>query len=331
MVTMNLNKLFSEFYNIKVAVIGDVMLDTYWWGHVERISPEAPVPIVALDKKELRIGGAGNVALNLVALGAQTTILSAIGNDEDGSTLQKLFQENNIRTEYLLCSNKRITTNKTRIISRNQQMMRLDAETTSDIKAEEENALIELFEKYIIEEKPQLVIFEDYNKGVLTERIIDRFIQLCKNHQVITTVDPKKKNFFAYKGVDIFKPNLKEVKEGLNIFLDVINEHTLTEVHKALFEKMNHAISLITLSEYGVFYNSSETKKIIPTHIRNIADVSGAGDTVIAVASLVYAVTKDIHMAAEIANIAGGLVCEEVGTAAINKTKLLEECTILLA
>lgn len=328
---MNLNKLFSEFYNIKVAVIGDVMLDTYWWGHVERISPEAPVPIVALDKKELRIGGAGNVALNLVALGAQTTILSAIGNDEDGSTLQKLFQENNIRTEYLLCSNKRITTNKTRIISRNQQMMRLDAETTSDIKAEEENALIELFEKYIIEEKPQLVIFEDYNKGVLTERIIDRFIQLCKNHQVITTVDPKKKNFFAYKGVDIFKPNLKEVKEGLNIFLDVINEHTLTEVHKALFEKMNHAISLITLSEYGVFYNSSETKKIIPTHIRNIADVSGAGDTVIAVASLVYAVTKDIHMAAEIANIAGGLVCEEVGTAAINKTKLLEECTILLA
>lgn len=328
---MNLNKLFSEFYNIKVAVIGDVMLDTYWWGHVERISPEAPVPIVALDKKELRIGGAGNVALNLVALGAQTTILSAIGNDEDGSTLQKLFQENNIRTEYLLCSNKRITTNKTRIISRNQQMMRLDAETTSDIKAEEENALIELFEKYIIEEKPQLVIFEDYNKGVLTERIINRFIQLCKNHQVITTVDPKKKNFFAYKGVDIFKPNLKEVKEGLNIFLDAINEHTLTEVHKALFEKMNHAISLITLSEYGVFYNSSETKKIIPTHIRNIADVSGAGDTVIAVASLVYAVTKDIHMAAEIANIAGGLVCEEVGTAAINKTKLLEECTILLA
>lgn len=323
-------KIFEDFTNIKVAVVGDVMLDTYWWGHVDRISPEAPVPVVALNKKELRIGGAGNVALNVVALGAQTSIISVVGNDEDAASLIQLFQENKIKTDFLLKSDSRITTNKTRIISRNQQMMRLDAEITNDITEQEAVQLSNQFKKYLEEEKPQIVIFEDYNKGVLTENIIRDFIQLCKQHNVLTTVDPKKKNFFAYKGVDIFKPNLKEVKEGLNIFLDNINIDALSDVHTVLNRKIEHEISLITLSEHGVFYHSKSDRKIIPTHVRNIADVSGAGDTVIAVASLAYASTKDIQLAAEMANIAGGLVCEEVGTAAIDKEKLLKECIKLL-
>ncbi len=327
---MNFAELFSNFSNSKVAIVGDVMLDTYWWGNVERISPEAPVPVVALKKKELRVGGAANVALNSVSLGAQTTIISIIGQDDDGKELLKLLETNHINTSHILSSAKRITTNKTRVMSRNQQMMRLDAEMTSDIDKELEDQLLDNVKKYFIAEKPDILIFEDYNKGILTPRVITELIALCKEYKVVTSVDPKKKNFFSFKGVDIFKPNLKEVKEGLNLLVDTIDLSSLKGMHKALQQHLQHQISFITLSEKGVFYQQDDEIKIIPTHIRNIADVSGAGDTVIAVASLVYAATKNMHLAAEIANIAGGLVCEEVGTAPINKEKLLNECELLL-
>ncbi|RYY31446.1 MAG: carbohydrate kinase [Chitinophagaceae bacterium] len=327
---IDFDALFNDFTNIRVGVIGDVMLDSYWWGYVERISPEAPVPIVALDRKELRIGGAGNVALNLVSLGAQVSIISTMGKDDDGAALRNLFNDKGINTRYLAESSNRITTNKTRVISRNQQMMRLDAEITGDLATDDESQLLSNVRAYILNEKPAVVIFEDYNKGVLTEKLISDVIALCSEHGVITTVDPKRKNFFAYKGVDIFKPNLKEVKDGLNLLVDDVNEVMLRNIHGLLQEHLNHKISFITLSEKGVFYQASNVARIVPSHIRNIADVSGAGDTVIAVASLVYAATARIDMMAEVANIAGGLVCEEVGTAAIDKSKLLAECKLLL-
>ncbi len=324
------NELFSGFSELKVAVVGDVMLDTYWWGDVERISPEAPVPVVVLDEKELRIGGAGNVALNTVSLGAKTVLFSVIGNDADGKALISLLEKNNIQCGKIVESNHRITTNKTRVISRNQHMLRLDAEMTKDINAEEQLVLIQRFTEFIEQEKPAVVIFEDYNKGVLTVEVIEQMINICLRNNIVTTVDPKRKNFFCYKGVSIFKPNLKEVKEGLNVLLDEVNETFLQDIHLQLKQKLNHSISLITLSEKGVFYHDETSSHIIPTHVRNIADVSGAGDTVIAVSSLVYAKTKDIRLAAAMANIAGGLVCEEVGTVAINKDKLLAECRQLL-
>ena len=327
---MNFEALFNDFKKIKVAVVGDVMLDTYWWGHVDRISPEAPVPVVAVDKKEYRIGGAGNVALNTVALGAETFIISAIGTDINGEKLTKLYQQQGINTSYLLSSPERITTNKIRIISRNQQMMRLDEELTSDISSEIETQILEKVIQCIATNKPNVLIFEDYNKGLLTEALITKLIAICKANNIISTVDPKRKNFFAFKGVTIFKPNLKEVKEGLNILLDDININSLNQVHTQLQAKLQHQISFITLSEKGVFYKDAADSKIIPTHIRSIADVSGAGDTVIAVASLVYATTKNMNLAAEMANIAGGLVCEEVGTATIDNAKLLKECEVLL-
>lgn len=327
---MNFEELFSGFANSKVAIVGDVMLDTYWWGNVDRISPEAPVPVVALRKKELRVGGAANVALNTVSLGAQTTIFSVIGKDDDGNELVRLLKENNIDTKGILSSEKRITTNKTRVMSRNQQMMRLDAEMTSDIDVLLEDELLQNINAHFISNKPDVLIFEDYNKGVLTARLITELIRLCKAHNIVTSVDPKKKNFLAFKGVTIFKPNLKEIREGLNLLTDSVDLHSLKDMHQALQEKLDHKVSFITLSEKGVFYQEGEDMKIIPTHIRNIADVSGAGDTVIAVASLVYAATKNMHIAAEMANIAGGLVCEEVGTAPISKQKLLDECEILL-
>jgi rfaE bifunctional protein kinase chain/domain len=327
---IDFDTLFTEFSSIKAGVIGDVMLDTYLWGHVERISPEAPVPVVALDKKELRIGGAGNVALNLVSMGAQVSIISVMGDDDDGHALSKLFQSNGIDTTFLIQLESRITTNKARVISRNQQMLRLDSEITRDLSEKDEKALFESIERYINTEKPALIIFEDYNKGVLTESLISKVIALCKEHDIVTTVDPKRKNFLSYKGVDIFKPNLKEVKDGLNLLIDEVNDEVLNNIHRLLKEKLDHRISFITLSEKGVFYRDETGYGIVPSHIRNIADVSGAGDTVIAVASLIYATTRRIDMMAEVANIAGGLVCEEVGTAAINKSKLLAECKLLL-
>jgi rfaE bifunctional protein kinase chain/domain len=323
-------RLFNEFKNIKVAVVGDVMLDTYWWGKVERISPEAPVPIVALSSKDHRLGGAANVALNLKALEVDVAMFSVIGNDDDGRLLQQRFNEEGISTSYLLKSEKRITTNKSRIICRNQQMLRLDAEITSDLNEEDENLLIDAITSYIQQHTPSVLIFEDYNKGVLTARVIKQITAVCKEHDVITSVDPKRKNFFSYKGVNIFKPNLKEVKEALNLISDDISLPALENIHSLLVRELNHGISFITLSEKGVFFKNRVASQIIPSHLRNISDVSGAGDTVIAVASVVYAATKDVTLMAEIANIAGGLVCEEVGTAAINKSKLLLECQELI-
>ena len=327
---MNFELLFSCFPSIKVAIVGDVMLDTYWWGNVDRISPEAPVPVVALKRKELRVGGAANVALNVVSLGAQTTVISVIGNDEDGRELVRLLNENQINTDHILQSDKRITTNKTRVMSRNQQMMRLDAEIVSDLDAKTEAKLLRHMVELFKNNKPDVLIFEDYNKGVLTEKVITALITLCRENNVITSVDPKKKNFLTFSGVTIFKPNLKEVKEGLNLSTENIALSSLQEIHKVLQQHLHHEISFITLSEKGVFYQDAGSSKIFPTHIRTIADVSGAGDTVIAVASLVYATTLDMYLAAQMANIAGGLVCEEVGTAAINKAKFKKECELLL-
>ncbi len=324
------NKLFQSFLSLKVGVIGDVMLDTYMWGSVDRISPEAPVPVVSLHEKEYRVGGAGNVALNCKTLGAQVFMLTAMGNDAEAIHLEELFNSSGINTSWLVKTNNRITTSKTRIISRNQQMMRLDNEVTHDLNPSDENAMFEKVEDFIATEKPDILIFEDYNKGVLTESLISKVTKLCLAAGVLTAVDPKRKNFFSYKNVNIFKPNLKEVKEGLNIIADCSNEEALIKVHNELSGILSHQISFITLSEKGVFYQQNDLHKIIPSHFRNISDVSGAGDTVIAAASLVYASTKNIQLMAEVANIAGGLVCEEVGTVAIDKEKLLKECELLL-
>jgi D-glycero-beta-D-manno-heptose-7-phosphate kinase len=322
--------LFASFGSIRAGVIGDVMLDTYLWGHVERISPEAPVPVVTLDRREHRIGGAGNVALNLASLGARVSSFSVIGKDSDGEILELLFAENGIATSGHLKSAARITTNKARVIGRNQQMMRLDSETTRELIAAEEEDLLRRIEAYLDLERPQVIVFEDYNKGVLTDRVIREAVRLCRERNVITAVDPKRRNFFSYEGVTIFKPNLKEVREGLNTGLEEVGPTALELVHVQLKERLGHEISMITLSEKGIFYDDGRRAAIVPSHLRNIADVSGAGDTVIAAAALVYAATRDLALMAEVANIAGGLVCEEVGTVAISRDLLLAECGKLL-
>jgi rfaE bifunctional protein kinase chain/domain len=324
------NQLFEGFATTKIGVVGDIMLDTYWWGSVDRISPEAPVPIVSLQRKETRVGGAANVALNLRALGAPTTLFALVGKDTEGDELNTLLKAEGIDTQYIHSSASRVTTNKVRIMGRNQQMMRLDHENTHDMNETESKAILDHFYAYVEKEQPALIILEDYNKGVLTPEIIQSIIAFCNQKGIPTAVDPKQKNFLAYQHCTLFKPNLKEVKEGLKMEIPRVDLANMHQVHQALKAALNHTISFITLSEHGVYYAQENKEQLIPTHIRNIADVSGAGDTVIAVASLVYAYSKDMALAAEIANIAGGLVCELVGTAPIDKNVLAAEVKKLL-
>jgi len=310
---------------LHVVVVGDVMLDNYWWGEVDRISPEAPVPVIALKKRESRLGGAANVALNCKALGAKVTLATVVGDDKDGAQLIQLANDSGIGTELTMLSSHRPTTTKTRVISRNQHMMRLDDEVTDDLFLEEEHVFIDIVLRFLQIRKPDVVIFQDYNKGVLKENVIKRITQHCNEIGLITAVDPKKKNFLTYTDVTVFKPNLKEVREGLNIVVEQVLPETLKEVDHEIKKHLRNQVTFITLSEKGVFFSDGTTSSIIPSHIRNIADVSGAGDTVIATASLVYAITKDARLMSEVSNLAGGLVCEEVGVVPIVKGRLLRE------
>lgn len=321
---VNIDKMFDDMSQLHVVVLGDVMLDNYWWGNVSRVSPEAPVPIVALNKRESRLGGAANVALNCVALGASVTLASVTGNDHEGHLLEDMAKQAGIDTSLLLLSSERITTTKTRVISRSQHLLRMDDEMCEELNTKDENKLLDKLLKFLQIKKPDVLIFEDYNKGLLKKNIIQRTIAHAKEVGIITTVDPKKDNFFAYKGVDVFKPNLKEVREGLNITLSDVSETELNKVHEMLREQLEHDVTFITLSEKGVYYNNGSSE-VMPSHLRSVADVSGAGDTVIATASMVYALTKDAALMAQISNIAGGLVCEEVGVVPVNKEDLIKE------
>lgn len=322
---MNYEKLFSKFNDLRILVIGDVMVDAYILGKVNRISPEAPVPVVSFEQEEKRVGGAGNVALNLVALGAQPIVCSVIGDDEQGQALTNLLAEKGISSQGIITSKNRKTTVKTRIIASKQQLLRIDSETTSPINLMEENALL-LQILILINKGIDGIIFEDYNKGVLTEKLIQQVIALAKVAKIPTTVDPKKDNFFAFKGVTLFKPNLKELKEGMNISFDFKSQqHLFEQAVTDLEEKLGNTISLITLSEFGVFIREGNQNKYIAAHLRNIADVSGAGDTVIAVATLCLIVGATISDIAGISNVAGGLVCEQSGVVSISKEELINE------
>ena len=321
----NVKKLFQKISSIKVFVVGDVMIDHYWRGHIERISPEAPVPIISIEEKESRLGGAANVALNCKSLEAEVYLLSMIGKDIAGNHFLSMLKDEGIDTKFCLQSKERTTTNKTRIISKSQQILRIDEEQTVPLSLKEEHHFIDVCLRAIQIEKPDILIFEDYNKGLLSELIIEKIITHCKHVGVFVAVDPKQKHFFSYQNVDLFKPNLKEVKDALNIEINNINLSVLKQVHSQLQQKLNHQTTLITLSEKGVFSQKDKESYLFPAHIRKIADVSGAGDTVIAVASILLFLSKNISFAAQVSNLAGGLVCEEPGVDRINKEKLIKE------
>lgn len=327
---MNLEVIFDSFNAMKVAIVGDVMLDSYVMGKVHRMSPEAPVPVLLLDKEEHRLGGAANVALNLKALGAEVYVCSVIGTDTVATKFQQLLTEAKIENQEILQSEDRKTTVKTRVLSGTQHVLRIDQEDTGYISNALEDALIKAT-KHRIDSGIDALIFEDYNKGVLTHRVITELIAYAKEKGVKTTVDPKKDNFLSYRGVNLFKPNLKEIKEGLDFNIDVVNHpNSLVDGAKKLRETLDHELTLITLSEHGVFIENGSTWKIIPAHLREITDVSGAGDTVIAVATLCLIAGLTPTEIASIANLSGGLVCEHSGVVSVDKAALLNEAKILV-
>ena len=330
MTSREFETIFSDFNGLNAIVIGDVMIDSYYWGKVERISPEAPVPIVSVTKKEERLGGAANVALNIQALGATPILCSIIGEDADGTYFLDLLDKNNQSNEGIIQSKHSITTKKTRIIGNRHQMLRVDAEDSDPVSEEETQLLFERIKRLIHKQKIDVVIFEDYDKGVITAALIEAVVKLCKCEKIPTTVDPKKRNFNHYKGVDMFKPNLKELSEGLKIDVDPMNKQSLKEAVQLLGQQLQHKCTLLTLSEHGILIDQANSHLIINAHARDITDVSGAGDTVISVASLLLALNVSPKLIAELSNLAGGLVCEKVGVVPIDKQQLLEEAKTLL-
>ncbi len=306
-------------------VIGDVMTDSYVFGKVERISPEAPVPVVHITHREERPGGAANVAINIKALGAIPVLCSVTGDDAAGHIFETLLVNEQLETKGILRLAGRKTTVKTRVIGNNHQLLRVDDETIEDLTNDAAVAFISRCNAMISEEKPAVIIFEDYDKGVLTAQVIEAITESAIKAGIPVAVDPKKKNFNSYRGVTLFKPNLHELKTGLDVTIDKLDVPHLKRAVATLLNDRDMTMVLVTLSESGVFIATKDDAVVLPAHVRNISDVSGAGDTVISVAALCVALNLPIKTIAELANLAGGLVCELVGVVPINKIKFLEE------
>lgn len=320
---LSIDELFDQFDRLRVLIIGDVMLDSYVWGRVERISPEAPVPVVTVDRRELRLGGAGNVLLNVQALGAEAIICSVIGTDEPGDKLVSELCDRDLNCDGLIRSQTRITTIKERIIASAQQVVRVDTETDKYITDEERAQLIAKAKALI--PSCHVVIFEDYDKGVLSKGAIAEITDFANERGVPTVVDPKKRNFLSYQNTTLFKPNLKELREGLKLDFDVDNPAEFQTAVDRLKSELNLKGALITLSERGVFIDFNGEKRQLPAHVRQIADVSGAGDTVISIAACCVALKQPPAVIAGLSNLGGGLVCESVGVVPIDKALLKEE------
>jgi rfaE bifunctional protein kinase chain/domain len=331
---MSLDSIFENFNTLTALVIGDVMIDSYLWGKVDRISPEAPVPVVSLKNRESRLGGAANVALNLKSLGAKTIMCSVVGNDKESETLIQMFEQQNIDVRGIIHSKDRPTTIKHRILAGSQHLLRIDSETTTPISDNESNELINKVKELALE--ANVIIFEDYDKGVLTEKVISELIDFANQNDIPTVIDPKKRNFWHYKNATLFKPNLKELQEGLGRDINVKNtvkntdSNNLSESEIAiavqeLAQKMQLKSVLITLSEYGVYIANETENHKIAAHKREISDVSGAGDTVVSIAGLCMALKLPLKTVAELANLGGGLVCESLGVVPIDKALFKQE------
>ena len=332
--TESISKLFNEFNNLTAIVIGDVMVDSYIWGTVNRMSPEAPVPIVEVEKRENRLGGAANVGLNLKALGAKPILCSVIGDDPKGNEFIELLKGEGMLLDGIIQSSSRITTTKFRVIGNNSQLLRVDEETTENLEEIYQEAIQNKVKEIIQVNDVDVIIFQDYDKGVINAELIEFVSKEAKEFDIPVVIDPKKENFMHYKDVTLFKPNLKEIKDGLNTDFDENNDADIEINVAKLQDELNADMVLNTLSEKGVFISwridGGYESMLIPAHVRNIADVSGAGDTVISVAALCVSQKLEPPIMAAISNLAGGLVCEEIGVVSVDKGKLLNEINKIL-
>ena len=314
-------EFFDKMAKERVLIVGDVMIDSYMWGNVTRISPEAPVPVVSVTKREKRLGGAANVALNIEAMGATPIICSVLGNDDSSKDFQQIMYQNNMDRRGIVTSDNRMTTMKSRVIGNNMHIVRVDEESTHPLSEMEEDLLLDRIVRTVKALPIDAIIFQDYDKGCITPRIIEEVTALAQRKKILTTVDPKHRNFASFKNVGLFKPNLKELREGLNIEIDDSSDermmHDLLEASKLLHERQNIDIVLITLSSKGMyacdFRGGTPQTVLVPACVHSVSDVSGAGDTVISVITLALASGMSLNDAVCCANIAGGLVCEQVG------------------
>jgi rfaE bifunctional protein kinase chain/domain len=314
-----LNGLKRKFKGKKIAVVGDLMLDCYFWGRVSRISPEAPVPVIEVDKEFHRFGGAMNVAYNIRTLGGIPYPIGVIGNDNDGKILRRLLKEKGISDKGIVVDKKRPTTAKTRVIADKQHVVRIDKEKTLPVSKQTEKKLLEMLKREI--KNIDAVILQDYNKGVLTENLIKEIIKVADKAKKVVSVDPKFNNFFSYKYVTVFKPNLKETEDALGIRIN--SQSDITRAGEELLKRLGCKYVLLTLSENGIaLFEKGKTERRIPTQAQKVADVSGAGDTVISTLTIALTAGADIYDAAYLANYAGGLVCQEVGIVPIELDKL---------
>ena len=314
-------ELQKKFNNKKIAVLGDMMLDSYFWGDVKRISPEAPVPVVEVDDEFFRFGGAANVALNILKLGGIPLPIGLIGDDEDGKKFTSLIKENNITSEGILIDSSRPTTSKTRVIANDHHIVRIDKESKAFVNDSLKEKILEFLDKNI--KSIDAIILEDYNKGMLSKDLIREVIGLANKHKLIVTVDPKFDNFFEYQNVTVFKPNRKETEDAFGI--RILNEKDTDNAGFDLIEKLNAKYVMLTLGEQGIaVYAKNKHLTRIPTKARKVADVSGAGDTVISTLTIALAAGADILEAAYLANYAGGIVCEEVGIIPIEQQRLFD-------
>jgi len=326
---LDLEKVFNEFKKQNILIIGDVMIDSYLWGKVSRISPEAPVPVVSNVSIEKRLGGAANVALNVKAMGAVPILCSVIGDDERGQEFLDLLAEENLTDIGIFLDNQRETTQKTRVISGNQHLLRVDEEMDSFISPKTEKKLIEFVITLLDKKSINAVIFQDYDKGVISPATINEISKVSKSTGVPVLVDPKKRNFMQYENNDLFKPNFKELCEGLKMDIDKNDLEAIAGVLAEFRKLKSHDILLLTLSEMGIMVNSGDQYHHIAAEVRDIADVSGAGDTVISIAALCLGAGIDPLDTAMLANLAGGQVCEKTGVVSVDREQLLQEAMVV--
>ncbi|MFH1478948.1 MAG: D-glycero-beta-D-manno-heptose-7-phosphate kinase [Candidatus Omnitrophota bacterium] len=315
-----LKNIICKFTGINVLIIGDLILDEFLWGEVSRISPEAPVPVVWVKNESFMPGGAANVANNISALGGKAYLAGVIGDDERGRILKGFLQSKGMDVEGLFIDTKRPTTLKTRVIAHHQQVVRIDKEKMDSIDKNIIDKIIE-YVKEIIDEI-DVVIIEDYGKGVITPRLIEYMIRLTKAHKKIITVDPKEEHFHYYKGITAITPNLSEASKATGI--KTTDKNSLDKIGKALLKKLKCEAALVTLGENGMqLFEKKGTIRYIPTVAQDVYDVSGAGDTVIGTFSLALGAGAKMIDAAIISNIAAGVVVGKVGTGTVTKEELL--------
>lgn len=305
----------------RIAIVGDMMLDIYFWGDVKRISPEAPVPVLEVENELYRFGGAANCALNITTLSGIAEPVGVIGYDSYGTVFNSLLNEQKINRNGIIEDDSRPTTTKTRVIADSQHIVRIDKENKEVLNKNIQNKIFEYVSSII--KKLDGIILQDYNKGVLSSSLIKQLIKLANKNGVIITVDPKFNNFFEYKNVTVFKPNRKEAEDVLGVKIKTDND--ISFAGNELLKKLNAKNVLLTLGEGGIaVFEKNKPEMRMPTKARKVADVSGAGDTVISTLTIALAAGADIYEASYLANYAGGLVCEEVGIVPIEIDKLFD-------